>query len=80
MDTKHGSGDPNAPCIFPFKFNGKTYNSCTLDNYKENRAWCSTMVDETGKHVSGRKKWGVCGPDCPLPGKSKLQCYLKLQR
>ena len=31
-------------CIFPFKFQGRFYKSCTRD-YSENRApWCATKV------------------------------------
>ena len=33
----------------------------------EHKAWCSTLVDDTGHHVGGQGKWGNCGPDCPIP-------------
>ena len=32
------------------------------------KPWCSTMVDNSGKHVYGKGKWGWCHPDC-LNGK-----------
>jgi len=46
------------PCVFPFEYNGKTYDKCTSDDLSEeekNRGetWCSI---ESGK--SGR--WGKC--------------------
>ena len=41
------------PCIFPFTFNGVTYNGCTkmLDDYGTNEHWCSTKVDVNGNHI-----------------------------
>ena len=60
---------PDLPCIFPFRFNGVTHNKCTWDqaHLTEHKAWCSTLVDETGHHVGGQGKWGNCGPGCPIP-------------
>ena len=60
---------PSLPCIFPFRFNGVTHNKCTWDqaHLTEHKAWCSTLVDETGHHVGGQGKWGNCGPGCPIP-------------
>jgi hypothetical protein len=61
--------DSNTLCIFPFRYKGKTYDTCTLkdaDN-TNNEAWCSTKVDRSGKHVTGKGKWGNCGQGCPFP-------------
>ena len=60
---------PNLPCIFPFRFNGVTHNKCVWDqaHLTAHKAWCSTLVDETGHHVGGQGKWGNCGPSCPIP-------------
>ena len=60
---------PSLPCIFPFRFNGVTHNKCTWDqaHLTEHKAWCSTLVDETGHHVGGQGKWGNCAPGCPIP-------------
>jgi len=57
------------PCIFPFKFNGVTYDGCTWvsSHLTEHKPWCSTMVDETGHHIGGMGKWGNCAPGCPIP-------------
>ena len=61
--------DANTLCIFPFRYKGKTYNTCTLKDARNtnNEAWCSTKVDRSGKHVSGKGKWGNCGQGCPFP-------------
>ena len=53
----------NVPCVFPFKFGGETHNKC---KWEEDGPWCSTKVDENGKHVGGQGKWGNCGPGCPI--------------
>jgi len=57
------------PCIFPFKFNGVTYTTCTWvsSHLTEHKPWCSTMVDESGHHIGGMGKWGNCAPGCPIP-------------
>ena len=56
-----GSG---LPCKFPFKYYGKVHNSCTdmMKKYTNNKPWCSTKVDETGKHMRGN--WGNCDESC----------------
>ena len=42
-------------CVFPFKYNGKTYNKCTtVDN--GNTEWCATEVKTDGNY----KDWGNC--------------------
>jgi len=48
--------------VFPFKYNGVTYNSCTTDGNVLGVSWCSTEVDDDGNTVSGN--WGDC-PDTP---------------
>ena len=71
--TTTSGDDPDKPCIFPFKFRGITHNNCTLIGNEPGKvsAWCSTKVDDSGKHVGGGKgNWGVCEPKCqPNPGK-----------
>ena len=53
----------NKTCIFPFIYNGITFNSCTLSwSHDHTKAWCSTRVDESGKHISGH--YGFCEPAC----------------
>ena len=62
----NGGASPNSKCIFPFIFDGETINTCTQVDGSD-IAWCSTLVDENGKHVGGQGKWGNCGPGCPIP-------------
>ena len=61
--------NPNASCIFPFKFNGMTHRQCI--KFDKSSPSCSTLVDDSGKHVGGAGNWGYCEPDCylDLPGK-----------
>ena len=35
--------------------------------FKANKPWCSTKVDESGKHVNGERMFGICGKGCPFP-------------
>ena len=62
--------NPNALCIFPFKFNGITYHQCTTAGNAEGdiNPWCSTLVDDSGIHIGGGAgNWGNCCPansDC----------------
>ena len=52
------------PCIFPFTFRKIVFNECTKNSDPEGFFWCSTKVDENGKHVDGKNKWGYCDIDC----------------
>ena len=72
--TVSGPG-ANKPCIFPFRFNGVSYNTCTLDSAEENKPWCSTLVDENNNHVPGGGHYGDCGPKCPLPDIASKELY-----
>ena len=70
MDCKTTSGEygtTKVPCIFPFKYNGITYNACTTDQTNPgDPAWCATEVDEMGLEV--KDKYGYCEEKCQ-PGK-----------
>ena len=59
-----GGPSANQPCIFPFKWSGKTYNSCPVDPDDSNETWCSTKTDSDGNHITGQGLWGQCGPKC----------------
>ena len=65
---------PNVLCIFPFKYEGNSYNFCPIDPVDPNKHWCSTKVDSSGQHVAGSGEYGTCGSDCPVEG----DWYLKL--
>jgi len=50
-----GNAAEGAQCVFPFVYNGVTYNECTTANHDQ--AWCYTDL--------AKKQWGNC--DCPKP-------------
>ena len=64
--TTTSGPDANKTCIFPFKFAHVTYNRCTTDGNDPGdvKAWCSTKVDDSGKHVGGEGNWGSCELKC----------------
>ena len=72
--TTVSGSKPNASCIFPFKFNGITFDECTtMDNAEGDLTpWCSTLVDDSGEHVYEAGNWGHCGPDCNLKNDNTL--------
>ena len=43
-------------CVFPFKYNGSLYSSCTNDHH--DRAWCATALNVNMSYSS----WGDCDP------------------
>ena len=56
-----GGSRPNQRCVFPFIYDGKSYDECTtIDN--NGIPWCSTNVMCAGDFVEG--EWGNCGSDC----------------
>ena len=60
--------NPNATCIFPFKFKNFTYHQCTTADNAEGdiTPWCSTLIDDSGEHIGDAGNWGYCGPNCSL--------------
>ena len=73
--TTVSGSKPNASCIFPFKFNGITFDECTTEGNAEGDLTprCSTLVDYFGEHVYEAGNWGHCGPDCDIKiGKKNL--------
>ena len=56
-----GGNHTEIPCIFPFLWNGKKYNSCI---FKKGGSWCSTKVDKDGKHM--QMFWGKCPRNCKV--------------
>merc|ERR1711963_293246 len=54
-------------CVFPFKFQGVTYNGCAEWIYggeHHGSTWCSTKVDANGEHLDGVSEWGICPDSC----------------
>merc|ERR1712142_1135364 len=54
----------NAPCIFPLKDDGITFNECTWykAHLRYNKPWCATEVTEDG----GWYTYGNCFLNCPI--------------
>ena len=55
-----GGPRSNAPCVFPFKFKGVLYESCTSAEYTQN--WCATKVGSNNSYIDD--EWGNCNSDC----------------
>ena len=71
----HGGAHPYARCNFPFKYKGKSFDTCTYFNsFDENKAWCSTKKDKNDNHIFESGHWGYCkeNSSCPLPGRQVL--------
>ncbi|KAG8446572.1 hypothetical protein GDO86_014140 [Hymenochirus boettgeri] len=52
-----GGNSQGDPCVFPFTFLGKRYNSCTGEGREDKKLWCATTSS-----YDQDKKWGFC-PD-----------------
>ena len=52
-------------CVFPFVYNGNTYNGCTIDESFNGLALCATSVDRNRKVYHAYEAWGDCKPGCP---------------
>ena len=64
-------------CIFPFTFRGNTHYGCTKQNQPilVNQPWCSTKVDQNGKHVARGGHYGGCSPNCPFEKDPWIQTF-----
>merc|ERR1719392_448330 len=58
------------PCVFPFRYNGVTYTSCTTQD--KSAAWCSTKTTLAGTHVPGY--YGFCPSSCPGAEANTTSC------
>lgn len=56
MSTVGGNSE-GAPCVFPFKFLGNNYDSCTTSGRSDGKMWCAVT-----KSFDDDRKWGFC-PD-----------------
>ena len=53
-------GTVGVKCVFPFKYNGKEYQGCTVADVSDGKLWCSTSTDRNGNHIGGGGFWGHC--------------------
>merc|ERR1712008_465299 len=53
-------GTIGVKCVFPFKYNGKEYQGCTVADVSDGKLWCSTSTDRNGNHIGGGGFWGHC--------------------
>ncbi|XP_040579869.1 matrix metalloproteinase-9 [Lepeophtheirus salmonis] len=51
-------GTNSGPCQFPFKYNGVTYEGCTLEDSQQ--PWCATSVDANRNYLN----YDYCSQDC----------------
>ena len=65
-----------AECVFPFNYEGKSYNACTQDGAANYEFWCATSVtDSLTKYGAYGMGWGYCTELCPIedsPGTYQL--------
>ena len=65
-DKKNGVGK-QTECVFPFIWDGKTYNACTEDGGSSyvGHPWCAHQVKDRNKDNSIKdrrmKEWAYCG-------------------
>merc|ERR1711874_72806 len=51
-------------CVFPFRYNGVVYTTCTTEGQAQ--PWCATSVDSAGDFQDGQ--YGFCPSSCPSTG------------
>merc|ERR1711862_814710 len=68
---------PNTSCVFPFIYNGVSYNKCTLvdADIRHDQPWCATQVDGRGGYIASH--WGNCGPQCSVEEASDLRLEIE---
>ena len=55
-------------CVFPFKYKGTEYNSCTKVESDNGKAWCALQLDSQGTVIP--RKWADCDLNCQTQGSS----------
>ena len=55
------------PCVFPFRYKEKLYESCTSTDHIQN--WCATKVGQNDTYVDD--EWGNCNENCVFERKSR---------
>jgi len=54
----------DAPCVFPFTYQGVKHSQCTNATDSGGRLWCATKVDKNGFYINKSDQWGYCSEDC----------------
>ena len=57
--TKKGNA-----CVFPFNYQGKSYDKCTSDGQMSNKIWCATTKDSNGYYDD----WDYCNVETCTEG------------
>ena len=55
-------------CVFPFKYNGATYTTCTTED-NGGKYWCATEVNVNGGYNGN---YGNCGSTCNIGNQVNL--------
>merc|ERR1712223_1383110 len=61
-DLPSCTAESGASCVFPFRHEGITYNSCASTELLSS-AWCSTITHENGTRILGSES--LCPSTCP---------------
>ena len=67
--SKKGNGKNPKDCLFPFKWKGVLYDTCTGVDFESGQPWCAIKVNKNNV-VKDPNRW-ICQAGCPGAGKSQ---------